>query len=216
MRRRRYLPCVLLLLHAADRVAGTGGLGAFGRGAAARPTTAPEDGAAAGSESGGAAEKPTSQPLSNLWPRQLAELLPEVKLLINPTTTLKLRKRIEWLRTCLTVGADYNTQARARAPRRRAAPRRAVELSHERFARQQDGTWQMRSSWEDNLIGGQISMKGGELQLTKSWIFQIADQSNLAAKLRLKAAVDVRSGRSYARFGFRTEQVRPSAARGAR
>ena len=109
MRRRRYLPCVLLLLHAADRVAGTRG---FGRGAAARPA-APEEGAAASSESG-AAEKPTSQPLSNLWPRQLAELLPEVKLLINPTTTLKLRKRIEWLRTCLTVGADYNTQASAR------------------------------------------------------------------------------------------------------
>ena len=217
MRRRRYLPCVLLLLHAADRVAGTGGLGAFGRGAAARPTTAPEDGAAAGSESGGAAEKPTSQPLSNLWPRQLAELLPEVKLLINPTTTLKLRKRIEWLRTCLTVGADYNTQASARAgvlSRRRTA--RASLTPASGVGALQDGTWQMRSSWEDNLIGGQISMKGGELQLTKSWIFQIADQSNLAAKLRLKAAVDVRSGRSYARFGFRTEQVRPSAARGAR
>ena len=120
------------------------------------------------------------------------------------------------MRTC-PVGADYNTQARARAPARAAASRRAARSSsHERFARQQDGTWQMRSSWEDNLIGGQISMKGGELQLTKSWIFQIADQSNLAAKLRLKAAVDVRSGRSYARFGFRTEQVRPSAARGAR
>ena len=44
-----------------------------------------EDGAAAGSESGGARKPPRSR--SNLWPRQLAELLPEVKLLINPTTT---------------------------------------------------------------------------------------------------------------------------------
>ena len=53
--------------------------------------------------------------LSNFWPHQLAELLPAINLRIDPSTSLKIRKRIQYFRAVLTIGIDYNTQAREAA-----------------------------------------------------------------------------------------------------
>ena len=93
---------------------------------------------------------------------------------------MKIRKNFKWLSTVLSIGADYSTQA---------------------------GTWQMKYSWEDKIIGGKLQMKGTELQLHKNWVFGLGAGTNLAANLRFKAAVDVATGKMSARFGFRTEQT---------
>ena len=61
---------------------------------------------------------------------------------IEPTTTLKIRKTFRPLKTIIRIGADYNTQL---------------------------GVWQFKSSWEDAIIGGKLTLAGRELQLTKSW-----------------------------------------------
>jgi len=113
------------------------------------------------------------------WAQQLMEILPQVKVRVDPLTSLKIRKNFRWMRTVLSIGADYSTQL---------------------------GTWSMKYSWEDSLIGGKLLLKGSELQLHKSWIFALGGTANLAANLRFKAALDVATGRVSARFGFRTEQ----------
>lgn len=116
-------------------------------------------------------------PHAPAWSRQLMEILPQVKVRVDPTTSLKIRKNFRWMRTVLSIGADYSTQV---------------------------GTWSMKYSWEDSLIGGKLLLKGSELQLHKSWIFGLG--GDLAANLRFRAALDVATGRVSARFGFRTEQ----------
>lgn len=52
-------------------------------------------------------------------------------------------------------------------------------------------------------------MKGRELQLSKSWMLALGDREDLAARLRFKLGIDLYSGRTYCRFGFRTEESAP-------
>lgn len=113
------------------------------------------------------------------WTKQLIEILPQVKVRVDPLTSLKIRKNFRWMRTVLSIGADYSTQL---------------------------GTWCMKYSWEDTLIGGKLLFNGSELQLHKSWLFALGGTANLAANLRFRAALDIATGRVSARFGFRTEQ----------
>ena len=67
---------------------------------------------------------------------------PQLKCRLEPTTTLKIRKTFRPLKTIVRLGADFNTQL---------------------------GVWQFKSSWEDAIIGGKLTLAGRELQLTKSW-----------------------------------------------
>ena len=46
---------------------------------------------------------------------------------------LKVRKNVEWLRTRLSIGADYSTQR---------------------------GLWKLQYAWEDTFIGGRMVLKG--------------------------------------------------------
>jgi len=115
---------------------------------------------------------------------QLSNLpLPGIKFRLNPLTTLKVRKIYTPLpKTVLTLGADYNTQL---------------------------GVWQFRSDWEDKVIGGRLSLKGKELQLTKTWLLSVGAVEDLVTRLRLRASVDLQTGKAFARFGFRTERLNP-------
>lgn len=81
--------------------------------------------------------------------------------------------------TLLSVGADYSTQ---------------------------QGLWTMKYSWEDSIIGGKLLLKGSELQLHKAWVLSLGGAANLAATLRLRGALDLTTGKTSARLGFRTEQ----------
>ena len=114
------------------------------------------------------------------WRRQLNDVLPHVQVRVAPLTSLKLQKNVRWLSTHLSVGADYSTQ---------------------------QGLWTMKYSWEDAIIGGKLLLKGSELQLHKAWVFALGGPSNLAATLRLRGALDLTSGKTSARLGFRTEQA---------
>ena len=118
--------------------------------------------------------------------REVQDKLPGIQLRVEPSTTLKLRKTFHPLKaTVLRLGADFNAQV---------------------------GVWQFRSSWEDRVIGGTLSLVGRELQLSKVWRLTV-DQSTIGAKedlvtaVRFRAAVDLGTMKAYARFGFRTEKV---------
>mmetsp|Transcript_22724 Transcript_22724/g.32565 ORF Transcript_22724/g.32565 Transcript_22724/m.32565 type:complete len:254 (-) Transcript_22724:1052-1813(-) len=107
--------------------------------------------------------------------------LPQIQVRAEPTTTLKLRKRFPFLKTVITLGADCNLQM---------------------------GVWQFRSSWEDSLIGGSLTMAGRELQFNKAWLLSMG-VGDLATRLRLRAAVDMGTFKAYIRLGFRSERLSP-------
>lgn len=115
--------------------------------------------------------------------RSVRDLFPHIRATCEPTTTLKLRKTFYPLKkTVLTLGADYNTNI---------------------------GVWQFRSSWEDSIIGGRISVAGRELMLTKSWLVKLLDSEDVATRLKFRAAVNTADWTAYAKFGFRTERIAP-------
>mmetsp|Transcript_30950 Transcript_30950/g.63237 ORF Transcript_30950/g.63237 Transcript_30950/m.63237 type:complete len:386 (-) Transcript_30950:559-1716(-) len=120
--------------------------------------------------------------------RSVRDNLPRIQLRMEPTTTLKIRKTFNVFRaTVLRLGADFNYQL---------------------------GVWQFKSSWEDTVIGGKLSLAGRELQLAKTWRISV-DKSSLGAaedfvtSVRFRAAMDLSTLRAYARLGFRTERVSP-------
>ena len=67
---------------------------------------------------------------------------PKLIFRVEPTTTLKISKTFRPLGTVVKLGADFNTNL---------------------------GVWQFKSSWEDAIIGGKLTLAGKELQLSKSW-----------------------------------------------
>ena len=76
--------------------------------------------------------------------------LPKMVCRIEPTTTLKLRKTFRPLKTVVRIGADFNSQL---------------------------GVWQFKSSWEDDIIGGKLTLAGKELQVTKSWQLSVGKKT---------------------------------------
>lgn len=83
---------------------------------------------------------------------------PKLQLRVEPTTTLKIRKTFRPLKTIVRFGADFNTQL---------------------------GVWQFKSSWEDAIIGGKLTLAGRELQLTKSWQLSVGTSFNCETKGRI-------------------------------
>jgi len=120
-------------------------------------------------------------PFSNSDSHSWKDLIPRVRVVIEPMTTLKLRKRFYPFKTTIELGADYNTQL---------------------------GVWQFRSSWEDRIVGGRLSFKGRELQFSKNWVLGL-DKEDIIGRIKFRAGLDLSSWRSYARCGFRTERVTP-------
>ena len=88
---------------------------------------------------------------SSSWLRGVREWiaagnLPKIQCRVEPNTTLKVRKTFRPLKTVIRLGADFNTQL---------------------------GVWQFKSSWEDSLIGGKLTLAGRELQLSKTWLLSV-------------------------------------------
>jgi len=94
----------------------------------------------------------------------------------------QLRKIFKPLGTTLTVGAEYTTQL---------------------------GVWQYRCDWEDRIIGGRLTVKGKELQVSRTWILSLGAVEDVVTRLRLRGAVDMQTGKCYAKFGFRSERLSP-------
>lgn len=108
--------------------------------------------------------------------------LPKIQCRVEPNTTLKVRKTFRPLKTVVRLGADFNTQL---------------------------GVWQFKSSWEDDVIGGKLTLAGRELQFSKTWLLSVGAVEDLVTRLRLRAAVDLGTMKAYARLGFRTERLSP-------
>jgi len=88
---------------------------------------------------------PIFQSVQEWWTSNISPTIkdwPRIQCRVEPTTTLKIRKTFRPLKTIVRLGADFNTQL---------------------------GVWQFKSSWEDAIIGGKITLSGRELQLSKSW-----------------------------------------------
>lgn len=124
---------------------------------------------------------------SSSWLRGVREWiaagnLPKIQCRVEPNTTLKVRKTFRPLKTVIRLGADFNTQL---------------------------GVWQFKSSWEDSLIGGKLTLAGRELQLSKTWLLSVGAVEDLVTRLRFRAAVDLGTMKAYARLGFRTERLSP-------
>lgn len=83
--------------------------------------------------------------VQEFWSENLPHL-PKLNVRLEPTTTLKIRKTFRPLKTIISIGADFNTQL---------------------------GVWQFKTSWEDTIIGGKLTLAGKELQLTKSWQLKV-------------------------------------------
>lgn len=98
------------------------------------------------------------------WLNSNVKNMPKLQCRVEPTTTLKIRKTFCPLKTIVTLGADFNTQL---------------------------GVWQFKSSWEDSIIGGKLTLQGRELQLTKSWQLSVGAVEDLVTRLRFRAAVDL-------------------------
>ena len=124
-------------------------------------------------------------PVTDWWTSTISPHIknwPKIQCRVEPTTTLKIRKTFRPLKTVVRLGADFNTQL---------------------------GVWQFKSSWEDEIIGGRITLTGRELQLTKSWQLSVGAMEDLVTRLRFRAAVDLQTWKAYARVGFRTERISP-------
>jgi len=130
-------------------------------------------------------KKPRSifHPVADWWTSNISPNIknwPKIQCRVEPTTTLKIRKTFRPLKTIVRLGADFNTQL---------------------------GVWQFKSSWEDDIIGGKLTLAGRELQLTKSWQLSVGAVEDLVTRLRFRAAVDLQTWKAYARVGFRTERL---------
>ena len=124
-------------------------------------------------------------PVAEWWTSNVAPSIknwPKLQCRVEPTTTLKIRKTFRPLKTIVQLGADFNTQL---------------------------GVWQFKSSWEDAIIGGKLTLAGRELQLTKSWQLSVGAVEDLVTRLRLRAAVDLQTLKASVRVGFRTERLAP-------
>lgn len=125
--------------------------------------------------------------LSEWWKQHIAphlSALPSMQFHWEPTTTLKLQKTFRPLGiTILKLGASYHTHA---------------------------GVWKYESTWQDPLIGGQLTLLGfRELQLSKSWpLYPVPGDTEHVTRLRFRASVDLHTGRSTFRMGLRSERSR--------
>jgi len=121
------------------------------------------------------------QTVREWWSANLPNI-PKLIFRVEPTTTLKISKTFRPLGTIVKMGAEFNTGL---------------------------GVWQFKSSWEDAIIGGKLTLAGKELQLTKSWQLSMGPVEDLVTRLRFRAAVDMQTMKAYARVGFRTERLSP-------
>eukprot|EP00554_Chaetoceros_debilis_P008317 CAMPEP_0194104428 /NCGR_PEP_ID=MMETSP0150-20130528/4763_1 /TAXON_ID=122233 /ORGANISM="Chaetoceros debilis, Strain MM31A-1" /LENGTH=339 /DNA_ID=CAMNT_0038791951 /DNA_START=59 /DNA_END=1081 /DNA_ORIENTATION=- len=128
------------------------------------------------------ASKENKSMLSGLKEWIQAGNLPKLQCRVEPNTTLKVRKTFRPLKTVVKLGADFNTQL---------------------------GVWQFKSSWEDDVIGGKLTLAGRELQFSKTWLLSVGAVEDLVTRLRMRAAVDLGTMKAYARLGFRTERLSP-------
>ncbi|KAL3942790.1 MAG: hypothetical protein SGBAC_003066 [Bacillariaceae sp.] len=99
--------------------------------------------------------------VQNWWRTSISpklENLPRIVCRVEPTTTLKLRKSFRPLGTIVQMGADFNTQR---------------------------GVWQFKSSWEEPIIGGKLTLIGNELHITKSWRLYVGT-SNISFALQIE------------------------------
>lgn len=108
--------------------------------------------------------------------------LPTIKCRVEPVSVFKVRKTFRPLKTIVKIGADFNPQL---------------------------GVWQFKSSWKDSIIGGKLTLAGGELEYSKTWLLSVGAFDDLLTRLRLRAVVDLSSMKGYARLGFRTERLSP-------
>jgi hypothetical protein len=127
-------------------------------------------------------DKNTKEDVTQRIPNVFAQMydqLPSLQFRIDPSTKLKLRKFFSPYNTKVEIGADFDSQ---------------------------ESIWEIRGSVEEKVLNGKVAVKGREFQYLKTWMVGVSENELLRTRLRLKVAVDMLNGKTYCRFGFRTEE----------
>ena len=106
--------------------------------------------------------------------------LPDIALRMDPIINFKLKQRITYFGTCVTLGMDYLSDL---------------------------AQWRAYCGIEDTFLQGRFSLKGKELSWAKSWLVNLGMGEESTAKFKLRLGLNLNNYQAYARLRFRTEPI---------
>lgn len=106
--------------------------------------------------------------------------LPDIALRMDPVINFKLKQRITYFGTCVTLGMDYLSDL---------------------------AQWRAYCGIEDTFLQGRFSLKGKELSWAKSWLVNLGMGEESTAKFKLRLGLNLNNYQAYARLRFRTEPI---------
>lgn len=106
--------------------------------------------------------------------------LPHIALTMDPVINFKLKQRITYFGTCVTLGMDYLSDL---------------------------AQWRAYCGIEDTFLQGRFSLKGKELSWAKSWLVNLGMGEESTAKFKLRLGLNLNNYQAYARLRFRTEPI---------
>ena len=105
---------------------------------------------------------------------------PDIALRCDPIVNFKLKQRIAYFGTCVTLGMDYLSDL---------------------------AQWRAYCGIEDTVLHGRFSLKGKELSWAKSWLVNLGMGEESTAKFKLRLGMNLKDYKAYARLRFRTEPI---------
>ncbi len=105
---------------------------------------------------------------------------PDIALRCDPIINFKLKQRITYFGTCVTLGMDYLSDL---------------------------AQWRAYCGIEDTVLQGRFSLKGKELSWAKSWLVNLGMGEESTAKFKLRLGMNLNDYKAYARLRFRTEPI---------
>ena len=110
------------------------------------------------------------------WPSGL----PDVNLRMDPVINFKMKQRISYFGTCVTLGVDYLSDL---------------------------AQWRAYCGVEDTKLQGRFSLRGSELSWAKSWLVNLGMGEESTAKFKLRLGMNLQTYKAYARLRFRAEPI---------
>jgi hypothetical protein len=105
---------------------------------------------------------------------------PDLALRCDPIINFKLKQKLNYFGTCVTLGVDYLS-----------------DLAH----------WRAYCGIEDTILRGRFSLKGSELSWAKSWMVNLGLGEESSAKFKLRLGMNLKNYQAYARLRFRAEPI---------
>uniref|UniRef100_A0A6V2HLQ3 Lipid/polyisoprenoid-binding YceI-like domain-containing protein n=1 Tax=Ditylum brightwellii TaxID=49249 RepID=A0A6V2HLQ3_9STRA len=153
--------------------------------------------------------------------------LPRIKCHIEPNTIVKIRKTFHFTLPSIPTSRGRKELQLQDASSASSSHVQLKKKKHDKSTlivganyNVQDNTWSFRTSLDNipyfNSIGGKngggrtrLLLIGKELQLCNTWLISLGSMEDFVTRLRFRAAVDVTTLKTYAKFGFRAERLNP-------